>query len=197
MKKQIFSGLALGILVGTIIGLSISEVTGIILGALTSLLTAFFGLRPNKEGEQSNYIVIGMFSIACLAGIIGGLILRNNNLLSPTLEQEVAEYRNANFTDAEIKQILLVKKLGLIPEGMQFEAAAKEKGKNTSLMAGEEVLNLCASDLENASLDEIRKAFDNSGGKYQKIEQQLSLVVNDPQQLRTTLLLISEGICRE
>ena len=49
MKKDIFSGLALGILIGTIIGLSIAEVTGIILGTLTSLLAGFFGLKNRKK----------------------------------------------------------------------------------------------------------------------------------------------------
>ena len=54
MKRDLISGFALGLLVGLLIGLSIAQVTGIILGALTSLLAAFFGLRPDKEGETGN-----------------------------------------------------------------------------------------------------------------------------------------------
>jgi len=59
MKRDLISGFALGLLVGLLIGLSIAQVTGIILGALTSLLAAFFGLRPDKEGETGNKVVIG------------------------------------------------------------------------------------------------------------------------------------------
>ena len=54
MKRDLISGFALGLLVGLLIGLSIAQVTGVILGALTSLLAAFFGLRPDKEGETAH-----------------------------------------------------------------------------------------------------------------------------------------------
>ena len=195
MKKDIYAGIALGILVGGIIGLSIAQVTGIILGALTSLLAAFFGLRPNNEGETGNQMIIGTFSIACLFAIFGGLYIRTNNLFSPSLEKDIKLYQEAKFTSDEIKQIILVKKLGLIPKEFSFVPEAKSTNDQTVLMAGDEGIFLCNDITENSTLTEIKLSFDNSGGKYQKIEQNLSEIISDTTELRNTLLYLKDLIC--
>lgn len=196
MKKEIFAGIGLGLLVGTIIGLSIAEVTGIILGALTSLLAAFFGLRSGKEGETGNQIVIGTFSLVCVLSIFFGLFIRTHNLLTPSLENEVKEYKAAYFDSAEIKRIILFKHIGLIPEGYSFSKDAIQTSQNSVLMAGDEgAIYLCNAVNENSNLDEIKKAFDNSGGKFTTIERKLSLVITDTANLRSTLLYLKTLLC--
>ncbi|MEO6812869.1 MAG: hypothetical protein ABI172_03000 [Ginsengibacter sp.] len=198
MKKEIFAGLGLGILIGTIIGLSIAQVTGIILGALTSLLAAFFGLRGSKEGEKGNQMIIGTFSFACVLSVFLGLYIRTHNFFSPSLESEVKEYKTAFFDTSEIKKIILFKQLGLLPEGYSFSKDAIHTNQNSVLMSGDEKsLYLCEAIDENSSLDEIKKSFDNSGGKYSEIEKRLSLVISDTSNLRSTLLFFKSIICEQ
>lgn len=196
MKKDIFAGIGLGLLVGGIIGLSIAEVTGLILGALTSILTAFFGLRPTKEGETGNKIIIGAFSLICLLAILGGMFLRTNNAFSPSLEEEINSYKNADFTVEEIKNILMVKKFGLVPHEYQFIAEAKTISDQTVLMADEtEQLYLCASLTANSDLNDIKDAFRDSGGKYAAMYKKLDTIIDDDAELKATLLYLKELIC--
>jgi len=193
LKKDIYAGITLGILVGGVIGLSIAQVTGIILAALASLLTAFFGLRPNKEGEVGNQIIIGTFSIACIIAILGGLYVRSNDSFSPSLQKDISMYQEAKFTPQEIKQIILVKKFGLIPNGFSFNLDAKSKG--SSLMAGED--SLCKKISNNSNIDDIKSAFNNSGGKYQRVKDDLSILIADNTELKKILLAIKDLICEQ
>jgi hypothetical protein len=198
MKKNIFAGLGLGLLIGTIIGLSIAQVTGIILGALTSLLAAFFGLRSNKDGEIGNQIIIGTFSISCLLSIFFGLYIRTHNLLSPSLSSEIKEYKNAYFDTAEIKKIILFKELGLIPDGYNFSKEKKQTNRQTALMAGNQgVIDLCNAVDDNSTLKDVKEAFDESGGKYSEIEKRLTLAIADSTELRNTLLFFKKLICEK
>lgn len=196
MKKDIFAGIALGLLVGGIIGLSIAEVTGLILGTLTSLLTAFFGLRPEKEGESGNKVIIGSFSFVCMLAILGGMYLRNNNSFAPSLEEEISTYKKAQFTTEEIKQIILVKKFGLVPEQYQFIAEAKTKGDQTVLMADEmEKSYLCSAITPQSSLQDLLDAFNDSGSKYASMAHELRNIIKDDDELTSTLIYLKTVIC--
>jgi hypothetical protein len=196
MKKEIFAGLGLGVLIGTIIGLSIAEVTGIILGALTSLLAAFFGLRSEKNGETGNQVRIGTFSFTCLLSIFMGLFIRSHNLLSPSLENEINDYRMAFFDTSEIKKIILFKQFGLIPQELSFSKEAARLNRNSVLMASEtKSLFLCNDIDANSSLDDIRKSFDNTSSKLSELEKTLSNQLRDTVILRNILLSVKNALC--
>lgn len=196
MKKEIFAGIGLGLLIGTIIGLSIAQVTGIILGALTSLLAAFFGLRSSKDGETGNQITIGTFSLTCVFSIFFGLFIRTHNLLTPSLENQINEYKIAHFDTSEIKKIILFKELGLVPAGQSYSKDAIQTNRNSVLMtADQKSLYLCGEVNESSGLAEIKKAFDNSGGNYYEIERQLSSAISDSVKLRNTLLFFKNILC--
>lgn len=196
MKKDIFAGIGLGLLVGGIIGLSIAEVTGLILGTLTSLLTAFFGLRPAKEGERGNKLIIGSFSLVCMLGILGGMYLRNNNSFAPSLEEEINTYKKAQFSTEEIKQILMVKKFGLVPEQYQYIAEAKSKGDQTVLMADDiNGVYLCTAITPQSTLQDILEAFNDSGAKYADMAKNLRTFIKDDDELKNTLLYLKNVIC--
>jgi hypothetical protein len=195
MKKEIYSGLGLGLLVGIIIGLSISEVTGIILGALTSLLAAFFGLRSTKEGETIKSITIGTFSLACFLSIFLGIYLKTHNSLSPSIDTEIENYKKSKFDDNEIKKIVLFKTLGIVPEGSSFSKEAKAVS-STSLMASDETI-LCNSVDDKSTLEEVKIAFDDAGLEYKEIEIGLSKRINNSEELRLSLIFLSQEICKK
>ncbi|MEC7781906.1 MAG: hypothetical protein VYB38_00755 [Bacteroidota bacterium] len=198
MRRDFLSGLALGILVGLIIGLSIAQVTGIILGALTSLLAAFFGLRPDKEGESGNKIIIGSFSLGCFTALLLGIFLRTHDVLAPSLQNEIALYKSVNFLDEEIKELIYFKHFGLVAnQKLSFnkEAANANALKSTLLMADENDLALCAVELEDLSLREIEELFLASGGKFQRLFDQLQQNSMDDSELKSSALLIKELLC--
>lgn len=200
MKKDAFAGIGLGLLVGTIIGLSIAQVTGIILAALTSILAAFFGFKETKDAGRGNQIIIGTFGFTCLIAILLGVFLRTHNAFSPSLSQNLQAYKEANFSNEEIKKIMLFKDLGIVPEGYTFSKEAKEAGKATQsvLMAGEGTLPLlCESITKQSTLSEVQKAFDDSGGKYQDMERQLTTIVSDTAELKKTLIYLSSLLCNQ
>lgn len=197
-RKEIFAGLGLGALIGIIIGLSIAQVTGIILGALTSLLAAFFGLREKKSEDSENHLIVGTFGIACIAFIFIGLYVRTHNLISPSLQSQKEEYKNIGFSEEEIKKIFLIKEFGVVPSGYTFSKDAKEVGSSTVLMAGNETApSLCLEIAENASLKEMQEAFVNSGKIYQETQERLSQTIPDTTQLKQTLLILKTAICQK
>lgn len=113
MKNQIFAGLGLGLLTGFIIGLSVSEVTGVILGALVSLLAAFFGLREKRGDDTANHFLMGAFGVFCVTGIIFGVITRTHKWLAPDLNSKYEDYKSLEFLSAdEAKKIFLSRELG-------------------------------------------------------------------------------------
>lgn len=195
MKKEILAGVGLGFLIGTIIGLSIAEVTGIILGALTSVLAAFFGLKPAKEGEKPYHAAIASFGFACLAAIFLGIFIRTHNLLAPSLEAQIEEYVEAGFSEEEARQYVLVQHLGIIPQGMTFSADSRSGSGSSVLMAGDEELILCTAIDTQSSLVDIKQAFSDSGGKYDELQRKLSDVISDPVSLKETLILLKTMIC--
>jgi hypothetical protein len=102
----------------------------------------------------------------------------------------------ASFDTSEIKKIILFKELGLVPEGQSFEKDAVQKNRLSVLMTDEaKSLYLCGAINENSSLAEIRKAFVDSGGRYNKIERQLTSSISDSIKLRSTLLFFKDLIC--
>lgn len=197
MKKDIVAGIGLGLLIGTIIGLSIAQTTGIVLGALTALLAAFFGLKPKKENESlGNKTIIGSFSVACTVFIIIGLYVRANRILSPSLEQEVIYYQKAGFSSKEIKKIILIKQLGIIPDGVQFNLEAKTYSEASVLMSdNQNSLKLCESIKDDSSLEEIKEAYTYSGIKHQQLEIKLSKAIASDEELKTILLTLKEMLC--
>ncbi|MGB5943776.1 MAG: hypothetical protein WBG71_12910 [Leeuwenhoekiella sp.] len=198
IKRTIFSGMALGGLIGLIIGLSIAEVTGIILGALTSLLAAFFGLRPDKEGETGDKWIIGWFSLGCVLTITGGIMLRTHNFLAPPVGQDIEIYREIGFTNAEIKEVILAREFGLITSDRftyNEQAAARASKKSTLLMAGEDDLPLCLEITEATSVEDMLDAYNASGGTWSRTAADLKRALPDTSALKTRLLELKTTVC--
>lgn len=198
MKKFSFAGTMLGILVGVIIGLSITEVTGIILGSLTSLLATFFGLRPSKEGRTGNKLIIGWFSLGCVLAIFMGIFLRVNNFLAPSFVNKTKEYRDAGFSHEEMKEMLYITEFGLLPTEKytyNVEAAKAASQNSTLLMAADADLQLCQGIDSDSNLMDIFDAYDASGGKYSRLKASLKTAIKDTITLKKSLLELKGILC--
>jgi len=111
---KILSTFCLGALVGIILGLSISEVAGIVLGGLTSLLVTFLGLKMETDNEDpDSKIQVMSFSIGCLLFILIGITMRTHDVLSPSVAGYKNELQNLGLDSAEIQRIILLKHYGV------------------------------------------------------------------------------------
>lgn len=196
MKKEIFAGLGLGLLIGIIIGLSIAEVTGVILAALTSLLAAFFGLRSGNEGEKGNQVVIGTFGFSCILAILMGIYIRTHNSFSPSTENDIAAYKKIQFSDKEIREIILFKEFGLIPEGLTFSKDAKQNNKASVLMADDQKISeLCKLIDDKSSYIEMKSAYINTSLKNQELIEMLEENKIDTSVVKSILLKLTNILC--
>lgn len=196
MKKEIFAGLGLGLLIGIVIGLSIAEVTGVILAALTSLLAAFFGLRSSSDGEKGNQVIIGTFGFSCIIAILLGIFVRTHNLFSPSIEKDIETYKKVKLTDKEIKELILFKEFGLVPEGLTFSKEAKQNDKASVLMADEQKQReLCKLIDKTSNYTEMRMVFINTSLKHQELIETLENNNIDTSTTKNILLTVTTILC--
>ena len=109
--REIFTGVGLGLLIGLLLGLSVSNVVGTVISALAALLAVFLGLSPDKRDEQAatqggrSWRIMG-FSFACVAAIVAGILLRTNDVLTPSLDSELKKWTAAGYTPADAQLIV-------------------------------------------------------------------------------------------
>lgn len=120
-RFELLSGIALGALVGIIIGMSVSHIVGIVLGALTSLLAAFFGLvevkntDPDKPSKfKSNPRLIFSFSFFAVLFILLGVYIRTHDSLGVSLEEQKKELKEIGLDSSAISKVLLATRYNLI-----------------------------------------------------------------------------------
>ena len=111
---EILAGAGLGALVGLLLALSMAQAVGGVIAALAALLGGFFGLaRADSAGLA---VRIGVFGIFCVAGIIGGLMIRNGGNLLPSVQGDVAEWTRAGYPPEEARDLVALQRLGVKPK---------------------------------------------------------------------------------
>lgn len=123
LASVILSSLGMGLLIGVLVGLSASPVIGMLVAAITGLLSTFVGLLPIKSTENTpdskntdwlrlSGIRAGLFGLFCLLGVFIGLVVRTHNLLSPSESALVKFHQDlltVGFTEQQARQLLLTK----------------------------------------------------------------------------------------
>jgi hypothetical protein len=181
----LLSGVGLGLLIGICIGLSISQVVGIVLASLTSLLAAYFGLKPQTEqSDQSGerLLIMTGFSFACLISILASVYIRANNLLSPSKITILTELKDLGFSDAESKKILLYKEYNIVSDGMQISDQPSPFIQQSSVLMNSTETYNALKDLEQskfASVEAQLEGFKLRGGKYKMFADTLERYVTD------------------
>ncbi len=125
---DLFAGTGVGLLLGTIVGLSASAVVEVVIGTLMSLLAVFLGLEGSKllkgdglAGLKINHLRIGAFGFATLIGVLLGLFIRINNPLMEPLDNQLARW-NAAFPDDPLlaKQMVIYERTGIQPKALDY-----------------------------------------------------------------------------
>jgi len=107
--------------VGLLVGLSVSPVVSGVLTTLGGLLGAMLGLQTNDAADASpglgrfsiNGIRIGVFGLACVAGVLTGLVIRVQDVLAVPLDQQVARWVDAGYSKKEARTFVAFQTTGL------------------------------------------------------------------------------------
>ncbi|WP_282130041.1 hypothetical protein [Roseobacter litoralis] len=108
------SGLALGLLVGGIVGLSVSQLAGEFLAGLIALLAAFFGLGGKLPLQSSvPNVRLLAFCIGFVIGLPSGIVTRTHAWLAPSFKQTVESYTLSSGDQARAIELAIFEKTGL------------------------------------------------------------------------------------
>lgn len=162
-------------LTGIVIGLSISQVIGILLGAITSLLSVYFGLKREENNTSistPNYFLIAAFSITCFFFILIGIFMRTHNLLSPSIKQQLLNWTDAGYSIREAKIIVALREGGILLDSTKPIEIAKASDARfnsfaTLLMASHGKDQIICKTYKN--LNDLKTAFQNSDTTLQAV----------------------------
>lgn len=167
---HVLSGLGIGLLMGTLLGLSLSPVVGAVLGGLTALLAAFLGLsnqpvakrfrRPGRTDERNRRIRevrAGVFGIACVLGVLMGVFLRAQNVLGVSVQDRYAAWLDLGFSKREARQLAVYGELGLVPEG-RVESETQDDSRPDLTVLYSNSLETCRS-LEPRRFPDVTEAL--------------------------------------
>lgn len=178
MRAQLLAGTALGLLTGLLVGLSSSPVVATVVGALAGGMVAFLGFSSNSQSDSNaNSLLKAVgwrltgFGLACTAALLVGLVIRDQNLLTPTVKKQVSELTDAGFTLDEAHSWVAYKNIGVLMRAQPGTIMDKDRraaGTASSYLFATPSTESC--DLFNpnkySSQAEHLIALRNAGGRY-------------------------------
>jgi len=127
-RATILSGIGMGLLLGIIMGLSVSETVQTIFGILTTALGAFLGFERRSytgmesaeyQKEQHNTLFtalrVGWFGIAVVVGILSGLWMRTQEVFKFTIAESVQQWTDAGYDSAYARKLVTYQRLAIDP----------------------------------------------------------------------------------
>lgn len=113
------SGLFLGLLVGGLVGISVSPLTGDVLAGLVALLAAYFGLAGKLPGNSAvNRLRLLAFCIGVLAGVPCSILVRTNGWLAPPMDVRIERYTDAGLPQELARDLAIFDQTGLRVGGL-------------------------------------------------------------------------------
>jgi hypothetical protein len=152
-RATVLSGIGMGLLLGMIMGLSVSEVVKVIMASLTALLGVFLGFDKrsftgmDKETYQKDKnetlltsLRAGWFGLAVVAGILGGMWIRTNEVFTISVESAVKQWTDAGFEPEYARKLVTYERLGVNPTtGEAGEIGALQRGHQSNLFSAETI----------------------------------------------------------
>jgi hypothetical protein len=122
---DLLGGAGLGLLLGTLVGLSSSPVVGVVVGALASVLAVFLGLDLSTGSVMGALRIngprIGALGLATVVGVGIGLWVRVNNPFLPDPLAQLQRWQAALPEDPTLaKQMMLFERTGIVPSRFQY-----------------------------------------------------------------------------
>ena len=158
-RATVLSGIGMGLLLGLIMGLSTSEVVKAIMAALAALLGVFLGFDKrsftgmDKETYQKDKnetlltsLRAGWFGLAVVAGILFGMWVRTNQVLTMPVEKSVQQWIDAGYDSAYARKLVTYERLAINPNtGETGEIGAMQRGFQAGLFNAQSILNISSA----------------------------------------------------
>lgn len=203
----LFNGLGVGLLLGLLLGLSLSPVVSGIIGTVSSLLVVMIGLNE-KFMSPLKSIRIGAFGVFAVAGILSGIYIRSNNILSPSLAELKEEYLEVGYSEREALDFISMMEFDLVPSEWRGGEAGGKVLLDSATMSGKRRSNILFSseiDIgqcylvetvnEDMPLSEVENTFILAGGTWKDLAEGLDEEL--PENIRKgALLSFRDSFCR-
>ena len=160
----------LGLLTGTLLGLSVAQVVGGVIGALTALLAAFFGLSTASDQLRTDVLRatrIAAFAFACWIGVVLGLTARTHEWLGASVKTQVDAWVAAGATKPDALAYVAYGQLGIVPVNRTV-AVIPAPPRNTPGLFANHGIDPC-QDLMNIRFDTAAhrvQAMQQAGGAW-------------------------------
>jgi hypothetical protein len=197
----LFSGSGIGLLIGVLMGMSVTPTVAVIIGALASGLAILLGLN-DEHFNNAKAVRIGGFGFACVLGIYFGLYARTHQMLSPaevpppTLTEQKAEYVALGFSEREALDFIAFTRFKIknpswvllgeagAPSGTAAAGESlTEKARMTLLFGAEVDLDKCdelAGPRPDFDLLDVVDTFDIAGGVWRSLAFSVRDTVGEP-----------------
>ncbi len=158
-RATILSGVGMGLLLGIIMGLSVSETVQTIFGVLTTILGAFLGFDKRSfagmeaseyEKEQHNTLFTalraGWFGIAVVVGILSGIGIRTQEVFEIPVAKKVKQLTDAGFEPEYARKLIAYQKFAIDPNTGELGATTEVQRKGqAALFNAEDRATLCGA----------------------------------------------------
>ena len=151
-KNLLFCGL-LGLSVGWMVGLSVSDVINAVISTLLGLLgggSAVLGLIKPKTEQEVTFMAISQLAIISLFIAIGataGIMVRTHHILEPSPDVIVKKYVESGIASKEIYRSIIENRYGLTDKSKN----AGNRQNSGVLFSGESGEDITICDIANAS----------------------------------------------
>ena len=125
---EIVAGGGIGLLLGTLLGLSVSPVVQGVVVAITALLGAVLGFKTSEGTGQTWRI--GAFGLLGTGGVLLGLAVRSGSLMAPSVRSEVAGWYYAGYSQKDALAFVAYHRLGIKPAQLVTEAPGAKEQSN-------------------------------------------------------------------
>lgn len=198
---ELFTGLALGLAIGALTGLSITSVVGQVVIGLIALIAAFLGLVPTSDGPTSLQLVRGLprlrtigLSVGILAGASAGIWARTHQVLAPSLADQAQEWRNVGVPKDEIWRLVVMEKFGTLHTENLNSQGSKPGILSGVLFDGEASVVLWALDPDDpandSAVDWLNRMAQARNPAWRNAAEQLRKLEGDHVALRTALTAV-------
>lgn len=127
LAASAFGATGIGLMVGAVLGLSVSPVVASFVGAVGAVLAALLGLN-DRHFSTAKGVRIGCFGLAVLVAAPTGIYVRDHKILAPilpqpqtkehpTLEEKKSQYEKLGFDEEEVMGFLAAEIMAPLKQG--------------------------------------------------------------------------------
>ena len=153
-------------LLGALIGLSGSPVVGAVIAAILVAAGAYWSVAKVPPGATVPGAAAAALALACIVGVIGGLWVRAHDALSPSVQEDLQQWRDAGYSTRDAQAIVALTRTGLLLQGYSAKPEAVASQRTSALFGGDATSCRQTDPEDYADAANLRQAFTQAGGAW-------------------------------